>query len=199
MISIQSLQQAPSSLAGLFTLPFSSFPYSVGGSSTVAKREYALARTDADLFVAFRVEAGLVKHPRDCAGEFVEGLWEYDVAELFLLDSSTGRYEEFNLSPAGAWWRCAFSSYRVLDSAVNCSVCRPNVWSGKDNTVSLVAMSFSFAELSISFKAKVGERLSVCAIVGAGADREYLSTSPLNSQKPDFHQTQFFSALQILP
>jgi hypothetical protein len=46
-------------------------------------------------------------------GEFVEGLWEGDVAELFLLNPATGFYMEFNLSPGGAWWCCAFDAPRV--------------------------------------------------------------------------------------
>jgi hypothetical protein len=46
-------------------------------------------------------------------GEFIEGLWEGDVAELFLLNPATGFYMEFNLSPGGAWWCCAFDAPRV--------------------------------------------------------------------------------------
>lgn len=43
---------------------------------------------------------------------FQEGLWEKDVAELFLLDPSSGRYMEFNFSPIHAWWCCEFQNYR---------------------------------------------------------------------------------------
>ncbi len=44
-------------------------------------------------------------------GEFVEGLWEQEVAELFLR-APDGRYLELNVSPYGAWWCAAFSAYR---------------------------------------------------------------------------------------
>ncbi len=44
---------------------------------------------------------------------FVEGLWEHDVAEFFLLDRRRGTYQEYNLSPGGAWWAAAFSAPRV--------------------------------------------------------------------------------------
>jgi hypothetical protein len=49
----------------------------------------------------------------DKSGDFVEGLWEADVAELFLLNPKTGYYIEFNLGPKGAWWCCTFESPRV--------------------------------------------------------------------------------------
>jgi hypothetical protein len=43
---------------------------------------------------------------------FLEGLWEKDVVELFLMDSQTGRYLEFNFCPINAWWASEFESYR---------------------------------------------------------------------------------------
>jgi hypothetical protein len=49
----------------------------------------------------------------DAGGGFVEGLWNADAAELFLLNPATGFYLEFNLSPGGAWWCCAFDAPRA--------------------------------------------------------------------------------------
>jgi len=46
---------------------------------------------------------------KDREGAFVEGLWEGDVIELFLLNPQTGFYVEFNLGPRGGWWHCAFN------------------------------------------------------------------------------------------
>ena len=45
-------------------------------------------------------------------GEFFEGLWKGDVAELFL-SLPNGNYVEYNFAPNGAWWACAFSEPRV--------------------------------------------------------------------------------------
>lgn len=50
---------------------------------------------------------------------FVEGLWNGDVVELFLLNSLTGNYLEFNFSPPNAWWCCEFESYRTANSSSN--------------------------------------------------------------------------------
>ena len=49
------------------------------------------------------------------SGEFIEGLWEKDVAEIFIKDDQTNSYQEFNLSPTGAWWSAIFKDYRVRD------------------------------------------------------------------------------------
>jgi hypothetical protein len=44
---------------------------------------------------------------------WVEGLWNNDVVELFLLNPLTeGNYIEFNFSPVNAWWCCEFEGYR---------------------------------------------------------------------------------------
>jgi hypothetical protein len=52
-------------------------------------------------------------------GEPFEGLWQFDVAELFVADAVGGRYLEWNLGPQGAWWGCTFESYRVRRSVVD--------------------------------------------------------------------------------
>jgi hypothetical protein len=41
---------------------------------------------------------------------FIEGLWTGDCGELFLCNPVNGFYIEFNLSPLGSWWCCAFTS-----------------------------------------------------------------------------------------
>jgi hypothetical protein len=49
------------------------------------------------------------------ANTFVEGLWHFDCAELFVGSSSSGRYFEINLAPNGAWWTCLFEGVRKRD------------------------------------------------------------------------------------
>ena len=46
-------------------------------------------------------------------GEFSEGLWQHDCAELFLANPATGHYLEVNLAPNGAWWTCLFETPRL--------------------------------------------------------------------------------------
>jgi hypothetical protein len=44
--------------------------------------------------------------------EFLSGLWQGNVVELFLGNPQTGRYLEMHLSPRFAWWSCLFSGVR---------------------------------------------------------------------------------------
>ncbi len=63
-------------------------------------------------FVAAR-QAPATCFPGAEPGSFTEGLWEHDVAELFLADPKSGAYLEFNLAPNGAWWAAKFIAPRV--------------------------------------------------------------------------------------
>jgi len=190
VVLVKPLSNPPHSLEELFSLPFSPFPFCLGTQTKIPKREYLLARSDSELYAAFRIGGTPVSHPHAQSGEFVEGLWEYDVVELFLLDRATERYEEFNIAPSGAWWRCAFASYRIKDNAINCSVASPVIWRTQDVASWCVALSIPFSMLSIAFGALVGERMSVCAILGTGPKREYYSTASLDAKEPDFHRRE---------
>ena len=48
----------------------------------------------------------------DCTG-FKPELWRTTCMECFLRPQSGSAYVEWNFSPAGNWWVCAFDSYRV--------------------------------------------------------------------------------------
>ncbi|MGE0495630.1 MAG: hypothetical protein AB7S38_40875 [Vulcanimicrobiota bacterium] len=54
-------------------------------------------------------------HPH---GSFRQELWKQDVAEIFVADRE-GRYQEFNVSPSGAWWSALFRGYRQLEREVS--------------------------------------------------------------------------------
>jgi hypothetical protein len=64
-----------------------------------------------------RADAPPNRLDRDSEGAFTEGLWGADGAELFLLNPAPGLYVEFNLSPGGAWWCCAFGAPRARAGA----------------------------------------------------------------------------------
>lgn len=56
------------------------------------------------------------------SGDFVEGLWERDVAEFFVGTANGDVYQEINVSPSGAWWSALFSDYRVREQEVRMEV-----------------------------------------------------------------------------
>lgn len=115
---------------------------------------------------------------------FVEGLWQQDVAEFFIADRRTGRYQEFNLSPGGAWWSAIFTSPRVkLEPQPEWrafGVRTKVVWSEKEWTGEL---SFPMPDLS---QAAVN-----CTAITAGREgRRFYSLAALGSATPDFHRPE---------
>jgi hypothetical protein len=48
----------------------------------------------------------------DCT-DYKPELWRTTCMECFLHSQSTSAYVEWNFSPAGTWWFCAFESYRI--------------------------------------------------------------------------------------
>jgi hypothetical protein len=123
-------------------------------------------------------------------GSFVEGLWEYDVVELFLKDDHGGAYQEFNLSPAGAWWSARFSGYRKrAPEAVDMRA--PEVISRITETGWLAGMAVQRNDLLVDISFSSKSKAAVCAILGR-EERQYCALSP-GQGIPDFHCLEQFS------
>lgn len=127
-------------------------------------------------------------------GQFVEGLWEQDVAELFVMTDG-GSYQEFNVSPAGAWWSCGFSAYRVRQSenrvpeGVSIEVTSdPSSWQA--------LLSIPRAELAFSPTEITG--MHVAAILHSPTTR-YLSSAPMAGVQADFHRKECFEPIELQP
>jgi len=119
--------------------------------------------------------------------QWVEGLWEEDVAELFICDPNTGRYQELNLSPDGAWWSSVFSTYRKRVPLTGAPSPRIDV-NGRE-----VTLRVRLNELGVSLANAKG---NVSAILAGN----YLSwTKALLEPTPDFHRTEQFVALSLIP
>lgn len=118
------------------------------------------------------------------SGDFVEGLWEYDVAELFLM-GPTGHYQEFNLSPSGAWWCASFSGYRQRIAAHPCPSAQVSGCSeGSSWTASL---RIDLRDIPCLEGAGLQRaRISVTAILDP-AEPEYLCSGHQSGGQPDFH------------
>ena len=105
---------------------------------------------------------------------FVAGLWQRDVGEFFLV-AADGRYQEFNLSPTGAWWSARFRGYRDQECECPC-----------DSVITSAARSRSGwrARLSV-LRSEVIEwnRFQVTAVLGG----RYFSTGDCTGE-PDFHK-----------
>lgn len=122
-------------------------------------------------------------------GTFVEGLWEKDVAELFVAEPS-GCYQEINLSPTGAWWSATFSGYRERENEVRPSVeIETRIGDGEWT----VGLRMSISELSVGAEADV-LLYSPTAIL-YGPEPFYFAPHHEGEGEPDFHRAELFKPL----
>ncbi len=125
--------------------------------------------------------------PGDTGG-YAEGLWEGDCAELFLVNPANGFYAEFNLSPQGGRWCCAFTAPRVRAAGA------PAAFAGVSAAGVVSPASWS-AQLRIPVAALPAEldfdpavtRGNVTFCLGADPQR-YFTLADLGGGNPDFHR-----------
>jgi hypothetical protein len=167
------------------------------GAAVTPAAGYALACDADDLWFIAHHRAPAMAHPRARPGAFLAGLWEHDVAEVFLADSESGRYLEFNLAPNAAWWSCEFTAPRMR--ADEAEIAFPDVRTWADLApdgawVAAMAIPLDVLRARINF----GEttRANVCMCLGAPALR-YLTATDLGGGAPDFHQPEKFAALDF--
>jgi hypothetical protein len=137
-------------------------------------------------------------HPKARPGLFQAGLWEYDVAELFLLEPLTGRYFEFNLAPNGAWWTCEFKSPRIRED--ESEIAMPEVATFSEiaadgSWVAAMAIPLDLLEARLGFGPHT--RGNVTMILES-PDQKFVSAVDLGAGKPDFHQPSRFTAIRFV-
>lgn len=152
---------------------------------------FYLAKIPQGLIFAAIVNSPVVNPAYATKGECVEGLWNYDVVELFLRPAGQSTYWEVNLASTGAYWREQFESYRkpkgdkklprVTDVYVDV---QSNFWRA--------ALCLEFNEAPKLFE------VHCCAILGEKHNRKYISSKPILGIGPDFHRAECFSMLKII-
>jgi hypothetical protein len=157
---------------------------------------FSLQLRQGVLRYAFRVDKPPQCDMSHSSGAFVEGLWEQDVAELFLM-SSRGEYHELNIAPSGAWWSASFSSYRQRREAVRCPSVRVRADHGRTHWA--ISLTLDLRDLTLLETASLdAARLNVCAILSP-EDPEYLCYGHTSGGEPDFHAETNFLPPQFLP
>ena len=137
-------------------------------------------------------------HPEAKPGVFQSGLWNHDVAELFLTNSS-GRYLEFNLSPNGAWWTCEFTAPRVRAEAED--IAMPDIATFSEMAADgawLAAMAIPLDILRARVDFGPDTRVNVTMILESPAQR-FISACDLGNGAPDFHQPSKFRTASFVP
>jgi hypothetical protein len=126
--------------------------------------------------------------------QFIDQLWEGDVAELFIRDESGG-YQEFNISPCGAWWSARFKSYRQRDDSF--AIQRDGVAvkaAAEDRGWSVI-----FRVPCGSLGAAAGDFQAGLNFAGIfGQERIHWSFGPQPAQAPDFHWQESFVVPEVV-
>lgn len=138
-------------------------------------------------------------HPQARPGVFQAGLWQHDVAELFLADPVSGRYFEFNLAANGAWWTCEFTAPRVRAEVAE--IAMPEVATFSDMAPDgawLVAMAIPLDLLRARLDFGPETRMNVTMILES-PEQKFVSACDLGGGEPDFHQPERFSKVNFLP
>lgn len=143
--------------------------------------------------VALHFSVQVAHHPvydRSCRqGEFREGLWSKDCAELFVREADSNRYQEFNLAPSGAWWSAWFEGSRkrigVASPSLACAAAEITADGWK------AWLSIDRTQLSLSPHALRQGAANVTLILNH-PDEHFYSVADLGAGEPDFHRINRF-------
>ena len=183
---------------GELDLPLFGVSRDWGGKSASNPPSWSLAQDPDRLwFVAAHGQPARL-HPQARPGRFQAGLWEYDVAELFLAHPPSGRYFEFNLAPNGAWWNAEFRGPRQRAEAGE--VPMPEVATFAElapggGWVAAIAIPLDLLRARLDFGS--GTTGNVSFILGQ-PDPVFFSVTELGPGEPDFHRPAAFAPLQTL-
>jgi hypothetical protein len=156
---------------------------------------FAVAADHSNLWFVATREAPAICRPGSEPGAFTEGLWEWDVAELFLADPASGAYLEFNLAPNGAWWAAKFTAPRVRAGA------QPDFqgavsahWEEISDSAwcAAIRVPLGFLENAVGFGPQT--TANATAILNS-PHQTFHSAAKLPGEEPDFHQPARFRLL----
>lgn len=160
---------------------------------------FTIASDSSSLWFVATRQAPATCRPGAEPGSFTEGLWEYDVAELFLANPTCGAYLEFNLAPNGAWWAAKFDAPRVraakqsdFPSIVTSHRGDPSY----EAWCAAIRVPLAFLATEIGFGEKT--TANVTAILNSPL-QTFHSAHKLPGADPDFHQPASFGCFSRVP
>ena len=146
--------------------------------------------------------------PKECdalgkQGQFLEGLWEQSVVELFIHELESARYLEINLSPTGAYWCAEFSDYRVRKSELYLT---PSIETKLNDGITTALMQIDIEDL-INGKFELAQAAILKLGKGSFEEKIYLarkyawgdSAKKALDCEPDFHQKKLVEVLSNYP
>jgi hypothetical protein len=154
---------------------------------------YSLAEDGEYLWFVAASASPAQLHPQARPGMFLSELWKYDVAELFIADSVSGRYAEFHLAANGAWWSGEFVGIR--ERAGDEDVPFPEVETYAEISLEggwMAAMAIPIDLLQARIGYGTASKMNVCFVADSPEAKHY-SVVTLAGDRPNFHQPQAFS------
>lgn len=169
------------------------------GLPTNCRANFILAIDPSSLYFAVlgseeQLREEQLSKPSIKVGDFIEGLWESDVYELFLRDEKSMRYREFNLSLTGAWWTASFFAPRKREERGSQKQSAHVV-----KVLNFICLIISKEDLQIDIGSTI--HANVCACLGK-KPRNFLSVANLRTEgtigadSPDFHKPEKFLPLE---
>ena len=149
---------------------------------------WALWAEDGNLLLRGSVASTAIALPEDECGAFVEGLWEGDAVELFLLNPASGFYIEFNLAPRGAWWCCTFDAPRNR-AAIPAPLpgVRAHAHFTENRWDSSLAIPIRALPPALDFKPGTTKgNITFCL----GSPQQFVTLADLGGGAPDFHRPE---------
>jgi hypothetical protein len=124
----------------------------------------------------------------------VEGLATRDLVELYIMDEQNC-YQEFHVSPAGAWWSGYFVGYRQRSDAMLKG--RPSFVSAQQEAVGWSAeMVYPRAAMLVSVGSS--SLVHATAISTLDGERRFVSSAPITGIAPDFHRSECFKPIELV-
>ncbi len=176
----------------LTDLPRQTFKTDWTGRRLDFRAEFALAETPTHFhyLAAAEMEPKCSSH---ACGAFVEGLWEQDVAELFIREPDSTHYQEWNVSPTGAWWSQRLTNARITEPKF-----APDA-ATETQVLEMPAGWGIWLKIPHTQPLSRGARINVTMIVtGKDGDRRFLSCCPNPDIEPDFHTIWSYPSPKIL-
>lgn len=181
----------------LFELPENQIEYDWFGERVKNPVAFVVAVDPDRMYLGAKVEANPWYDPTHTLGQYVEGLWNKDCAELFLSSSTSPVYQEFNLGPTGAWWSHSFSKYRKRDSSGFKVPQGVTTFSQIGSASWRAALSIPLNQFSVPLDLEDTTRANVSFVVGK-AKRQYLTWANIQQREPDFHRAEDFENVDLI-
>lgn len=154
---------------------------------------WSVAVDPQSLWFVCELPGGRVCTTQRSHGEFIEGLWNEDVAELFI-KGEDGAYQELNLAPSGAWWSMTLSEYRERRAEPK----RPSPLhistTVRDDRWEVVA---AFSRETLEVPLLPSSRVHVSGM-WYRPDPCYLSSNPPAGLEPDYHHQDCFQSFSFV-